>query len=76
MYNHLNKEEIASCFFIVFWMSCYCKCPVGLPRGAVSWSAVCGCGISSSYSLAFEDSLWMQMQSCLILCLVCHLVSE
>ena len=24
----------------------YCKFPVALPRGAVSWSAVCDCGIS------------------------------
>ena len=37
----------AGCFaFIVFWMSCYCKCPVTLLRGAVEWSAVCDCDIS------------------------------
>ena len=35
------------CFaFIVFWMSCYCKCPVALPQGPMGWSAVCDCGIS------------------------------
>ena len=45
--NHLHKEERAGCFaFIVFWMSCYCKCPVALPNDAVGWSAVCDCGIS------------------------------
>ena len=31
---------------LVFWMSCYCKCPVAFPRGAMGWSAVCDCGIS------------------------------
>ena len=33
---HLDEEERAGCFaFIVFWMSCYCICPVALPRGAM-----------------------------------------
>ena len=42
--NHLDEEERAGCFaFIVFRMSCYCKCPVALPHGAVGWSAVCDC---------------------------------
>ena len=37
----------AGCFaFIVFQMSCYCKCSVALPHGAVGWSVVCDCGIS------------------------------
>ena len=41
------KRERAGCFaFIVFWMSCYCKCHVALPRGDMGWSAVCDCGIS------------------------------
>ena len=31
---------------IVFAMSCYCKCPVALPHGAVGRSAVCDCGFS------------------------------
>ena len=45
--NHLNEEERAGCFvFIVFRMSCYCKCSVALPHGAGGWSAVCDCGIS------------------------------
>ena len=39
---------------IVFWMSCFCKCPVALPQGAVGWSAFCDCGISWSYSLNFR----------------------
>ena len=34
--NHLDEEERAGWFaFTVFWMSCYCKCPVALPHGAV-----------------------------------------
>ena len=40
-------EMKAGCFaFIVFWLSCYCKCPVALPRGVRGWSAVCDYGIS------------------------------
>ena len=26
---------------IVFWMSCYCKCHVAFPHGAMGWPAVC-----------------------------------
>ena len=45
--NHLDEEERAGCFaFIVFQMSCYCKCVVALPHDAVGWCAVCDCGIS------------------------------
>ena len=48
----LTGRERAGWFaFIVLWMSYCCKCPVALPHGAVSWSAVCDCGISWSYSL-------------------------
>ena len=33
--------ERAGCFaFIVFWMSCYCKCPTALPLGERSGSVV------------------------------------
>ena len=32
-------------------MYCFYKCSGALPHGAVSWSAVCDCGISLSYSL-------------------------
>ena len=43
----LTRKKEPGCFtFIVFLMSCYCKCPVALPHGAVGWSAVCDCGIS------------------------------
>ena len=38
---------------IVFWMSCYCKCPVAIPHGAVGWSAVCDCVISFLVILTF-----------------------
>ena len=34
-------------------MSCDSQCSVALPRGTVGWSAVCDCGISLSYSLAY-----------------------
>ena len=45
--NQLDEEERAGCLaFIVFRMSCYCKCFVALPRGAVGWSAICDSGIS------------------------------
>ena len=45
--NHLEEEEKAGCFaFIVLQMYCYYKYLVALPRVAVSWSAVCDCGIS------------------------------
>ena len=44
--SHLAEEERACCFaFIVFRMSCYCKCSVALPQNAVGWSVVCDCGI-------------------------------
>ena len=37
----------AGCFALILfgWMSCYCKCPLALPHGAVAWSEVCDCGI-------------------------------
>ena len=41
-----KRELVAFNYFIVFRMSCYCKCSVALPRGAVGWSVVCDCGIS------------------------------
>ena len=34
-------------------MSCDFCCIVALSHGMVGWSAVCDCGISGSYSLAF-----------------------
>ena len=48
----MRKRELIA-LLLVFWMSCYCKCPVALPQGAVGWSAVCDCGNSWSYSLTF-----------------------
>ena len=41
-----ERERASVCTLIVFLMSCDCKCFVALPRGAVSWSAVCNSGIS------------------------------
>ena len=53
--NHIDEEERAGCFaFIVFRMSCYCKCTVALPYDAVGWSAVCDCCISYSLSYFLE----------------------
>ena len=34
-------------------MSSFCYCSAALPHGAISWAAVCDCGVSKSYSLAF-----------------------
>ena len=42
----LQWKERTSCFTFVFLMASGCWCSVSLPDGAVSWSAVCGCGIS------------------------------
>ena len=44
--QYLDEEQRAGCFVVsVFWMPCYCKCPVALPNGAVGRSAVCNCGM-------------------------------
>ena len=45
--NHLEEEEKACllCYYCL-QMYCYYKCSVGLPHGAVVWSAVCDYGIS------------------------------
>ena len=52
--NHLDKEERASCFpFIVFWMSCYCKCPVALRHGAVGLQFVI---------VAFDDHTHLRLK--------------
>ena len=40
---------------LVFLMSCYCKCFVALPRGAVDLSGVFDYGISWSNSLLFSN---------------------
>ena len=50
----MGKRERAGCLtFIVFLVSCDCKCSVALPHVAVGWSAKCDCSISWLYSLAF-----------------------
>ena len=59
---HRAGEERAGCFtLLVILMSCDdCKCSVSLARGAMVWSAVCDCGIYSSYSdtfLSYKPSL-------------------
>ena len=42
----LNRKRELVVAFIVLRTSCYCKCSVTLPHGAVGWYAVCDCGIS------------------------------
>ena len=46
-----RKRELFALLFLQ--MSCYCKCSVALPHGAMGWSAVCDYGFSGSYSLTF-----------------------
>ena len=41
-----ERESAGFPAFNVFWMSCYCICPVDLPHSAMGCSAVCDCGIS------------------------------
>ena len=48
-----RKRELVDLLLLSFWMSCFCKCQVALPHGAMGWSAVCDCGIDLSYSLIF-----------------------
>ena len=43
----LTRKRTGCFAFIVFWMSCYCKCHVALPHGPMGWCAVCDFGISS-----------------------------
>ena len=40
-----RKRELVT-FLLLFLMSCYCKCPITFPHGAMGWSAICDCGIS------------------------------
>ena len=43
-FSHIEEKEKACFFaFIVLQMSCYCKCSVALPHGAMGWAAVCDC---------------------------------
>ena len=45
--HFFEEEERVGCFaFIALQMSCYCKCSVALPNGAICCSAVCDFGIS------------------------------
>ena len=45
---HLDekKKELVALLLLSFQMSCYCKCHVAFPHGAMDWSSVCDCGIS------------------------------
>ena len=49
-----KRALIAFILLPAFYMSYECYCFVALIQGAVGWSAVCGCGISLEYSLAFS----------------------
>ena len=46
-----RKRKLVALLLFVLQMYCYSKYSVVLPHGAVSWSAVCDCGISLQYSL-------------------------
>ena len=54
----MGKRE-SCCFYtlIVFMMASDCLFSLAHPHGAVGWSAVCDCDISSSFSLNFESNL-------------------
>ena len=41
-----RKRELVALLFIVLRMSCYCKCSVTLPNGAMGLSVLCDCGIT------------------------------
>ena len=51
-----GKRELLVLLCFVFLASCYFM--LALCRGAKGWSAVCDCGISLSYSLAFLYGLF------------------
>ena len=52
--SHLDVDERADGFTLtVFVMTCDSQCSVTQTRGVVGLFAVCDCGISRSYSLAF-----------------------
>ena len=56
--NHLDGELRADCFTLtVFLIFCGNHYFVTLPHCVVGWSAVCDCGTSWSYSLAFMNTV-------------------
>ena len=58
--NYLVGEERVGCFALtVLQIPCDSQYSVALPRGAMGCYAVCGWGISLSYSLAFSSTLHM-----------------
>ena len=65
-YNRIHEEKRAGCFaFIVFRISCFCKCVVALLHGTVRWSAVCDCIMPLSYSFLFWlNAVVMDVQQC------------
>ena len=56
---HLDGEERACCFALVVFLVPR-DCCVALPDDATVLSAVCVCGISSSYSLTIFEPAWVQ----------------
>ena len=56
--NYLVGEERVGCFALTAFQIPYdSHYSVALPRGAMGCYAVCSCGISISYSLAFSSTL-------------------
>ena len=42
-----RKRKLVALLLLYYrMMSCYCKCSVNLPHGAMGWTALCDCGIS------------------------------
>ena len=52
----MGKRELVVLLGFIFLLSC--DFMFALSRGAMGWSAVCDCGISYSYSLAFLYGLF------------------
>ena len=49
-----SGEKKAGCFALVLsLLLCGHWCSFSLPRGALGWFAVCGCGISLTYYFTF-----------------------
>ena len=48
------ERESQLLYFCCVLMSSHCYRPLTLRHGAMDWSVVCDCGISSSYLLTFQ----------------------
>ena len=60
--NHLTGKETAGCFTLIAFLYPWLLVFRVSFRGAVSWSAVCDCGICWSYSITFSYFVHFQRQ--------------